>query len=696
MAGIDQIKKPRSSVKASIATVSEMIQNVEAIYDDTLILNVLQRFQNNADLSALPVLDRQQRFHGLVSRRHFLNLMTKAYARELFAQKSLAYLMARHKDVFAAPLIVTAEQRIDQVMVAFLSRDRRLQYDALPVFDADKVIGIVKIADMMLRLSQAQNRLIRTMKQLSERLNAEVQQAAALQRNLLRPPQIELPGVRGLATMLTSSEVGGDFYDYYMINNRWVVLLIGDVSGHGLAPGTIVCAAKAAVHFLQNEAVKDPKEILARLNNVIYNTANQALLMTMFAISLDTRKGEFRYANAGHQFGYLYRSTLGILETLEAVGLPLGKVPNATYENVDGELDLGDRLFLYTDAIVEEENDQQECFGYDRLEQLLSEQADYDLSNLQQTLLQHVRQHSGRKYFEDDITLLSVEYYERCHEFDRSSLGIANHHLRKPKLISESSYRLDPDIVLPHETRQDLILLSENQFSDLLPALARQGVRRVLTKQQPISEQLGWDTLLHQHHQPFNSDLATLLPMPDYNREFHFSHNEDKSFILEEIDAWLRELPLPLPERIDEVIFLLDEVIENGLYAAPRDGKGRALFSKGSRRQLADDEYLHLSLSLQQNLLGLTMTDSWGTLTPQVFLGRLSHHAQGLGMDAGVGGGGLYLIWRMSDYLQIRVEPNRKTQVSLFLDMATASNEDIDKGFQFFYHTEIQEALAHA
>lgn len=679
----------------SVASAKELVQAVKPIDDSLSILQVLNRFQDNADLFALPIQDPQNRFCGVVSRRHYLNLMTKAYARELYAKKPLSYLMRRHRAMFMAPLIAHAEQSIDKVMVAFLERDPQLQYDALPVIENGKVIGIVNVADMMLKLSQAQGQLIKTMKQLSARLHAEVEQAAMLQRNLLQPNQIDLPGIRGLASMTTASEVGGDFYDYYSVGKNWVVLLMGDVSGHGIAAGTIVCAVKAAVNILHSEAVKDPREILDRLNSVIYNTAHQQLLMTMFAISIDTGNGEIHYANAGHQFAYLYRSTLDLLEPMEVGGLPLGKSTSVEYEVVHSELDVGDRLFLYTDAMIEEEDPQGECFGYDRLEQLLSEQADQDIGQLLATLLQHLYSHTGKTHLEDDVTLLCVEHYQRIPNTATtvSEVMLATDGWRLPYLIAEASYRFDPSVVSASQPRQDMILLSDGGFADLLPSLAKQGVRRVLPRLHPINQHLSWETLLVQHHQHFNNDLSVLMPQADCHREFDFRHSEDKAFALEEIHAWLHEQSLPNPERLEEVIFLLDEIIENGLYAAPRDGKGRALFGKGSARQLADDESLRLVVSRRGDLLGLAITDNWGTLTPQVFLNRLSHHAQGLGLDAGIGGGGLYLIWRMADYLQIRVIPNQQTQVTLFLDLSHHGDELGDKGFQFLYHSELQEMV---
>jgi hypothetical protein len=241
--------------------------------------------------------------------------------------------------------------------------------------------------------------------------------------------------------------------------------------------------------------------------------------------------------------------------------------------------------------------------------------------------------------------------------------------------------------------RQNLVFLADGKFSDLIPGLSKQGIRRVLPRNHTINTQLGWNNLLSQHEHINNDDLVAYLRRPSQHREFYFSHSDDKIFVLNEVESWLQDISVPNPDRLDAVVLLLDELIENGLYAAPRDGKGRQLYAKGTIRTLEPTEVLRLSLSVQDNLLGISITDNWGTLTPTVFLTRLARHCQGIGLDSGVGGGGLYLIWRMSDYLQLRVLPYKQTQVCAFLDLNNPFDEEAENGFQFLYHNEVHETV---
>jgi serine phosphatase RsbU (regulator of sigma subunit) len=691
MIEIQKHKRIHRQQTFAVPEARELALTVEPITLDALVLDTLEQMQASSSLIAVPVKNSRGEYMGTLSRRSFMNFMTRAYARELYARKTIAALLDSNPDIFTAPLIVNADDRIDQVIMDFLNCDPGIVSEALPVMEGARVLGIVKIADMMLSLSESQGKLIETMERLSSRLQEEVAGAASLQRNLLRPARIDLPGLRGLSTLITSSEVGGDFYDYYTVDSRWVVMLVGDVSGHGVASGTMVSAAKAGVNLLEAGREKEPRKILSRLNETLYKTARQSLLMTMFAVSLDTQTGELRYANAGHQFAYLYRAALGSLEVLELGGLPLGKNEHMDYEQGSTEMDVGDRLFLYTDGIVEEENDTGEFFGYDRLEELLTMHAESDAEILRDEILARLSSHVGRRHFNDDVTIFQVEHHER--QQAAASQPQESRHYELVRIV-EAFYRANPHAISPRLVRQNLVFLAETGFSDLIPGLSAQGIRRVLVRHQPIVRQLGWDNLLRQHQNACHDDLAAYLRNPRQHREFRITHSEDKPFIIGEVEAWLEELELLDPDRLDAVVLLLDELIENGLYAAPRDGKGRPLYAKGTSRSLTGEQ-LTLRLSIQPPLLGISLTDNWGSLTPAIFLNRLSRHVQGMGLDAGMGGGGLYLIWRMADYLQLRVFPHRHTQVCAFLDLAFPFDPESDKSFQFLYHTELHEIANH-
>jgi PAS domain S-box-containing protein len=520
--------------------------------------------------------------------------------------------------------------------------------------------------------------------QLTSRLQDEVNLAATLQRSILPPPRIDLPGVQGKATLLTSSEVGGDYYDYYKVAGHHSVLLIGDVSGHGVAAGTMVGAAKAGVYPLIHEGITSPIEILNSLNETMRATAQQSLLMTMACLSLDARTGKLVFANAGHVLPYLLRHKAPFWEMLEASGLPLGKSADSDYSATAIELNLevGDRLFLYTDGLVEEESPTGEAFGYDRLEALLNANIDAEPQALHDIIMDALRLHCRGTAYTDDVTIVVVTHSDRV--IQAAAVNEVSDIIR----ISENFYR-QGEHPIPRISKEYVVFIAEHSYADLLTRFSQDGICRILPRHNDFCKKLGWEHLLNQHHETPNDDLYALIPeQPDY-RQFQLTHTEDKAFIMQEIQAWLSEQPHLPTDHVEALMIILDEMTENSLYAAPRDGKGVAYYVKGEARELSEHEEVRIDIAVTKDMLGLMITDNWGTLMPAVFLKNLAR-AMEEGVEAGVGGAGLYMMWRLSDYLQIRVHPQHRTQVTTLWNINGIIDMNVDSGVQFLYHSEYE------
>lgn len=525
------------------------------------------------------------------------------------------------------------------------------------------------------------------MAELSSRLQAEVNLAATLQQSILPDPRIDLPGIQGKAILLTSSEVGGDYYDYFKVGGYQSVLLVGDVSGHGVAAGTMVSAAKAGIYPLIHEGVSHPAEILHSLNETMLATAHQSLLMTMACVSLDARSGKLTFANAGHVLPYLWRHKERRWEMLEASGLPLGKSINADYRTtaIDLQMDVGDRLFLFTDAVIEEESPAGEPFGYDRLEHVLHQCAEVDAEVFHEDLMAALSRHCGGRAFTDDVTIMVVNHTDRVSQA-AASISEASDIVR----LSDSFYRQGTHPV-PRIPREYIVFVADGDYADLLPRFSQDGICRVLPQHDGFCKKIGWEHLLNQHHQVLDDDIYRLITHAPLRRQFQLFHTDDKMFVMEEIQSWLADQQRLSSDHLETLIIALDEMIENSLYAAPRDGKGVPYYQKGISRELSKHEEVRIDLVLEDNSLGLMITDNWGTLTPAVFLRHVSHAMEG-GVEAGVGGAGLYMMWRLSDYFQIRVYPQQRTQVTVLWDLASQVDMDTHSGFQFLYHSDYDVA----
>jgi PAS domain S-box-containing protein len=583
------------------------------------------------------------------------------------------------------PVLIRSEETVDVVWHNTVILDPETRKPALFLATGDDIT----------ERKRAENRLQQTLgelERLSARLQGEVNLAAALQQSILPSPKIDLPGVQGQATLITASEVGGDYYDYYPVSGYQSVFLIGDVSGHGVAAGAMVSAAKGGLYPLMNEGVHSPAEILRSLNQTILVTARQSLLMTMSCLSLDGRTGHLRFANAGHVLPYLRRRGESAWAMLEgASGLPLGKSADVDYLALEQELtlEIGDRLFLFTDGLVEQESPLGEPFGYDRLERALREHGDATPQELHDIILGQLRRHCGAEGFEDDVTLAVIEHSDRV-EIQAAGEVSSDQLIR----ISEGIYRGHRERFASPISRQLVVFVSEGEFHDLLPRMAMDGIRRVLPRDDAFYHRLGWESLLAQHHLSPIEDVYALTPDRMDARQFQLTHSDDKLFLMEETRAWLDELGILDEDHLDGALVVMDEMIENCLYAAPRDGQSRPYHEKGATRELSPNESIRIDVVAGPSTLGMMATDNWGTLTPSTYLDYLTHTLRS-GVEAGVGGAGLYLMWRMSDYLQIRVAPRRQTQITTLWDLNRPLAVGLRTGFQFLYHSEFDEVVTH-
>ena len=169
----------------------------------------------------------------------------------------------------------------------------------------------------------------------------------------------------------TSTEVGGDYFDFLELSPHEIGLVIGDVTGHGVPAALLMAVIKSCLHtqVLTNHQVTEVMEIA---NSILYQSRFERRFMTFFYSILDTREGKLTYANAGHLYPFVYRRITGTVETLEQASYPLGVRPTLKVRPRETILDPGDVLVFYSDGLIEATNALGEEFGFERLEALLA------------------------------------------------------------------------------------------------------------------------------------------------------------------------------------------------------------------------------------------------------------------------------------------------------------------------------------
>jgi predicted ester cyclase len=159
-------------------------------------------------------------------------------------------------------------------------------------------------------------------------------------------------------------EVGGDFYDFHLLSEGRVGVVVGDATGKGVPAALVMSTACGMLQAVsQASGSFSPGEVLALVNETLFARIPANMFVTCFYAILDSDSGTLSYANAGHDLPYLWHG--GVAEEMRVRGMPLGLMPGMGYE--EQVLEAGDAAFFYSDGVVEAHNPEGEMFGFPRL-----------------------------------------------------------------------------------------------------------------------------------------------------------------------------------------------------------------------------------------------------------------------------------------------------------------------------------------
>jgi len=240
-----------------------------------------------------------------------------------------------------------------------------------------------------------------------ERVEQELEVARSIQQASLPKEVPSLEGW-GISPFYQSArEVGGDFYDFHLLSEGRLGVVVGDATGKGV-PAALVMSTTCGMLQLAAQAQdsSSPGEVLERVNETLLARIPTNMFVTCFYAILDPESGSLTYANAGHDPPYLQRR--GEAEELRARGMPLGLMPGMVYEENEIVLDAGQSVLFYSDGLVEAHDPKGEMFGFPRLRELVAEHGkDRSLGDF---LIQELYSFVGEGWKqEDDITLLTLQ-----------------------------------------------------------------------------------------------------------------------------------------------------------------------------------------------------------------------------------------------------------------------------------------------
>src|SRR5215211_806477 len=238
-------------------------------------------------------------------------------------------------------------------------------------------------------------------------IEQELRAARRIQQALLPQGLPELDGWQITPYYQPAREVGGDFYDFFELDEGRMGVVEGDATGKGMPAALVVSATSSMLRaVVQALGSSSPGEVLSRVNEVLLARIPPNMFVTCIYAVLDPSSGLLVYANAGHDPPYVRRG--GHAEELRARGMPLGLMPEMGYEEKETILQAGESALFYSDGLVEAHDPRGEMFGFPRLRALVAEHDEERLLGdfLMEELYSFVEEGWEQ---EDDITLLTLE-----------------------------------------------------------------------------------------------------------------------------------------------------------------------------------------------------------------------------------------------------------------------------------------------
>ena len=245
-----------------------------------------------------------------------------------------------------------------------------------------------------------------------ERIGAELDVATHIQKSMLPCIFPAFPDRKEFdvyATMNPAKEVGGDFYDFFMVDDTHLAVVMADVSGKGVPAALFMVIGKTLIKDHTEPGIS-LGDVFSDVNNMLCDSNSEGLFITAFEGVLDLVTGEFRYVNAGHEPPYICKQGEGYEAYRIKAGFVLAGMEDLRYREGSLQLSAGDRIFLYTDGVTEATDAENQLYGSERLHRVLNDHLDANPEALLAAVKADVDHFVGDAPQFDDITMLCMEY----------------------------------------------------------------------------------------------------------------------------------------------------------------------------------------------------------------------------------------------------------------------------------------------
>ena len=326
----------------------------------------------------------------------------------------LGFFMVKHlKKVVVTPINEMAEAAESYIQDRRSGVQSDQHFADLHISTGDEIENLsLLMADMEQELRNYEDNLTAVTAE-KERIGTELNLASQIQEGMLPSIFPPFPGRSEFdifADMRTAKEVGGDFYDFFLIDDDHLAMVMADVSGKGVPAALFMMASKILLNNFALTSVSSPAVIFEKVNHHICMNNRAEMFVTAWMGILEISSGRLRAANAGHEYPAIRRADGKFELYKDKHGFVLGGMDGLRYKEYEIQLHAGDIIFLYTDGVPEAVNIAKEQFGTDRMLEALNKDPDVKMQTLLDNVRSAIDQFAGEAEQFDDITMLALRY----------------------------------------------------------------------------------------------------------------------------------------------------------------------------------------------------------------------------------------------------------------------------------------------
>ena len=409
--GIQKIITPE--IKTKINKYIDKTKGIKIDYDKN---NTINATNAETTYSIIPIyIDSNPKYAAIIEYNNDYIIDVTKYAFKVFTKSIINILIAiLIIDVFviiflyliiSKPLVKIKKSIRDYIE----SHDSERVRSEMKEITSKNEIGELAndFSDLAIEIDRYNNENVMLVKE-NERINVDLALASGIQSAMLTKDFPEMKELKIYASMTPAKDVGGDFYDFFMIDDQHMALTIADVSGKGVPAALVMMSTLTSIRNYA-KLLSTPDEILRNVNEDLCNENIMDMFVTVWLGILDLNTGILTTSNAGHEYPAV--NTTGQFELFEdRHGFVIGGMEGMEYVNETIQLKKGDSIFVFTDGIPEANNADQKLYGMNKLLDSLNNTPEADPETILNNVSKAVTDYVGDAPQFDDMTMLCVKY----------------------------------------------------------------------------------------------------------------------------------------------------------------------------------------------------------------------------------------------------------------------------------------------